>query len=327
MAADVSGGEERELRALQCPPGYIKPISPSVPVTDTRVHISSDQAQIDNQNVTTFSGAVSIKQADKSLQAETIRYDRSTDQIKAVGSVIYQDIDWLIEGNNADLNLLTNSGILSDTHFTSYNKVVRGEAAKIVIENKEKLRLEQATYTACPRESKAWQLSANTINLDYSSHQGSAESVTLDVMGVPVLFLPYMRFPLGDERMSGFLFPSFGTSKRDGTEINIPFYWNIAPQYDMTINPHYMSNRGWMLESEFRYLQPKSSGGLNVNVLPNDKLYGEQRDRVTWNHSTQPEAGWTSNVSYDQVSDVQYLNDFTNTLALSSITHLDRRGK
>ncbi|MBI3562100.1 MAG: LPS-assembly protein LptD [Gammaproteobacteria bacterium] len=320
---ETTGSSDRDPL---CPAGFVLPSPVAHNRKDAPIEISADQAQINNPNLTTFSGEVKIQQADKQLQADLIHYDRGAQLFDAIGHVLYSNSGWYIEGDTAHLNLNTNSGVINTTHYSSRASGQRGEAQQITILEKNKLRMKDASFTSCPPGSNAWWLSAATITLDKNTHQGSAESVVLHVAGAPVLYLPYMRFPIGDERLTGLLYPGFATSQRHGTEYYLPFYWNIDPQYDMTLNPHFMSKRGWMLESEFRYLGEKSAGHFNLDVLPNDQTYGDKRQRVEWEHNGDLDAGWSTQVTYVEVSDTQYINDFTNSITTSSITHLDRRG-
>lgn len=326
VAEEPPKDEKREQRAVLCPPGYVMPLIKAKQKTDLSTQVSADQAQIDSEQVTTFSGAVKILQANTQLAADSVRYDRSSENFNATGHVLFADDIWHFEGNDAQFNLTNNTGFLNDGAYANLETLMRGTAKRVELQGKNKLQLTQATFTSCPNENVAWKLSATTINLDNTIHQGGAHNVTLEFMGVPFFYLPYMRFPLGDDRLSGFLYPGFGTSLRNGNEFNIPFYWNIAPDYDATINPHLMSKRGWILESEFRYLSAKTHGQFGFDFLPDDQIYGANRSRITWNQEGIPEAGWSTLVSYNQVSDNQYLGDFSDSLATSSITHLERRG-
>lgn len=327
QAASLEDKPVLDQRTQLCPPGFIEPVTPATTPPDTRVQVSSDQAQIESDHVTTFSGDVHVVQDVKQLQADLIRYDRGSDLFDATGHIVYKDANWRFEGDDANFNLSANTGKIHQARYAGRTKALRGEAQLIELEAENKLRMDDATYTTCPRGSEAWLLSAHTITLDNNNHQGSAESVSVQFMGVPFLFLPYLRFPIGEQRLSGFLFPTLSTSDRHGTEISIPYYWNLDPQYDLTVSPHLMSKRGWMLESEFRYLGKNNNGGIAINDLPNDQVYGATRQRIDWFNQGRPEAGWSTYVSYSQVSDPQYIGDFSTSLATSSITHLDRRGE
>lgn len=326
--ANEPGAEaNRERQAALCPPGFVPPLPPPVVSSDNNVHVDADAAKIESGNITTFSGDVNIRQGGKRLQADQIRYDRTTELFTASGQVIYSDTTWQLRGKDAQFNLNNTTGTIKQADYLNILRLARGQAETLELESRDRLRMDVANYTSCPEEDVAWLLSATKITLDQQTQQGSAENVSLRFMDVPILYFPYLRFPIGDQRLSGFLYPGIGTSQQHGNEFNLPFYWNIAPQYDATINPHYMSKRGWMLENEFRYLTEKNSGYLDLNVLPNDKLYGDRRDRITWNHTGQLAPNWSTIVTYNEVSDVEYISDFSNSLAFSSITHLDRRGQ
>lgn len=319
--------DKREQRTALCPPGFVTPLNKAQKNSDLSTKVDADQAQIENNQVTTFSGAVKIQQGNTNIEGDTIRYDRNTEEFTAKGHILFIDDIWRFEGNDAHFNLNTNTGIITDGAYINQETLLRGNAKQVELLGQNKLKLTEATFTSCPKENVAWKLSANSITLDNTIHQGYADNVTLEFMSVPFLYLPYMRFPIGEDRLSGFLYPGFGTSKRNGNEYIIPYYWDIAPNYDATITPHLITKRGWMLETEFRYLTQKTQGQLDINYLANDQLFGDDRNRVTFNHIGTPEAGWSTLITYNSVSDTQYLSDFSNSLVTSSITHLDRRGE
>jgi len=294
---------------------------------DKRTHISADEAKIDSENLTTFTGNVKAVQSNKQLTADNVTYDRRTEEFEATGNVIFTTGVLQFQGDSASVNLLTNQGLIKNTKYFTGTVNGRGSATQIVLENKDRLVLEDASYTTCPPEAEAWKLSADKITLDNSTRQGTANSMVLEVSDIPIFYLPYIRFPIGEERMSGFLFPGFGVSSKHGTEINIPYYWNIAPAMDATITPHIMTDRGLMLETEFRYLVASGHGDIEMDYLPNDDVYKADRQKFTWNHIDAPVAGWSMLADYNYVSDIDYLDDFTGSLSTTSVTHLNRKGE
>lgn len=320
--AEQASSSETDL----CPPGYRLQITGPGTYTsgDTRVYIDADSATIDNESVTRFTGDVVIRRENKQLNADFVTYDRRNNTVEAHGEVVFTTDEIRLKGDHASMNLTTNQGKLENSEYQSGTVNGRGKAAVINVESKTQLSLEQATYTTCPSDAIAWQLKADEIHLNNENHQGTASGTVLELGHIPVFYLPYIRFPIGDDRLSGFLYPAITISEKSGTEISMPYYWNIAPNMDATITPHTMSKRGLMLENEFRYLTTKSNGQFLVDYLPSDKIYGEDRAKFTWNHTVQPDAGWSSNVDYNYVSDNQYLNDFSGSLSTSSITHLNR---
>ena len=313
-----------------CPPSsqpaLIQPEQTKQKPGDQRTYISADEAKVDSENVTTFSGKVKANQENKQLNADHVTYDRRSQDFEATGNVTFSTGEMQFQGDSASLNLETNQGVVKNTTYYTGTVNGRGRADQIIIENENRLVLDNASYTTCPPEKEAWRFTADEIKLDKSTRQGTASNMVLEISDIPVMYLPYVRFPIGDDRLSGFLFPSIGISNKHGTEISLPYYWNIHPQMDATIEPRNMTKRGLMLETELRYLTKGSNGNFTVEYLPDDKLYGEDRDKFAWQHSGDSNAGWSTSVNYSSVSDVDYISDFGGTLSTSTQTHLEQKG-
>lgn len=312
-----------------CPPGYKLQIpKPDATLKDGSTHIDADSATVDSQAITRFNGNVVVRQGDKQLNADQVTYDHAKDEVSAQGNVVFTTGDAMIKGKQAHMNLQTNKGKVDDAHYQTGTVNGRGTAKAINLEGKHRMSLDQATYTTCPAGHVTWQLRANKIELNNQNHQGTATSTVLDIGPVPVLYLPYIRFPIGKERMSGFLYPAIGVSHNNGTEITIPYYWNIAPNMDATITADNMSKRGLMLENQFRYLTSTNHGQVDLDYLGKDKLYGARRMKFDWTDHGQPDTGWSTSVDYHYVSDNQYLTDFTSSLlaTTASTTALNRQG-
>jgi LPS-assembly protein len=321
--------QAKDYNSELCPASFLENQPKPIPVKsgDNRVYISSDSARVDSESVTQFEGKVRAKQANRILEADSVRYDRRTEQLDATGNIIFTTDEIKVTGDAIHLNLNREQGTVENAEYFTGEVNGRGDAEKITIHSKTRVELDKASFTTCPPENEAWALRADEINLDRQSQQGSAEKVILELGSVPVFYLPYIRFPIGEERLSGFLYPAIKDSNRHGFEVTMPYYWNIAPDKDATITPHSMSKRGLMLETEFRYLNRNNKGNIYFEYLPDDKLYGDDREFVTWSHTGNREAGWSTLVSYNYVSDTAYLEDFSPTLQTSSITHLNRIGR
>jgi LPS-assembly protein len=292
---------------------------------DERTHLQADTAEVGSNQVTTFRGDVVIRRGVTQLKADEARYDYKQDTIHAQGNVRLMRNDLLITGEQADINMAEERGEFSGaTYRTKDNK--QGQAGNIRVLDKYRLELEQATYTTCDKADPDWVLRAGHILLNSENHQGSASNVVIKFKDVPFFYLPYMRFPIGEERLSGLLYPSLGNSDKHGTKVVLPFYWNIAPNYDATLTVNHMSRRGTMLENEFRYLGQANHGQFNLDYLANDKVYGEDRKRFRWQHIGDADLGWSTDVDYNYVADNDHLIDFGNSLNTSSTSYLDRRG-
>lgn len=215
---------------------------------------------------------------------------------------------------------------------------------------------DQASYSTCPPMATVWQVKAKEIVLNKNTGRGVAKHARLYLKGVPVFYAPYLNFPIDDRRQTGFLWPSIGTSGQSGGYLATPFYWNIAPNYDDTITPAYMSKRGLQITNLARYLTKKSEGELSVTVLPDDRAFaayqeseknGENADKtdpatqaelrrledssltrkaVTWLDKTQYNDHWSSDVNFNYVGDDYYLKDFRNNLTETTPNQLLQEG-
>ena len=142
------------------------------------------------------------------------------------------------------------------------------------------LRLQDVTFSTCPTTEETWQIRAATVTLDSGEHEGVARDASVDFKGVPILYLPWLSFPLDDERKTGFLFPSVGTNSRSGFELSAPWYWNIAPQEDLLLTPTYYTRRGIDIGGDARYMTDDQRGELIWHFLPYDaQAAGEGLDR------------------------------------------------
>ncbi|MEM8546754.1 MAG: LPS assembly protein LptD, partial [Pseudomonadota bacterium] len=160
--------------------------------------------------------------------------------------------------------------------------------------------------------------------LDTQSGFGQAKGLKLKFKGVPILYTPYLSFPISSQRKSGFLLPNIGQSGLNGLDISVPWYWNIAPAYDATFTPRILSRRGVMLDSLFRYLTPSSRGEMQIAHLPNDDLAGLNRTLLRWNNQTNLGERWRAFIDFTDISDGEYLEDLGGSLSSASVTHLDR---
>ena len=292
--------------------------------SDGKIHLQSDEIELNEKNVSRFKGNVVIQQANKRIETEQAEYKKQSEQVEASGNVRFITPSIQIKSESASFNLKSDQAILEKSEFQSLNSRARGEASKIEMLNPDETKLSDATYTTCDLGNTDWLFSASSIILDNKTHQGHAKNVVLRFKDVPFFYFPYLRFPLGEDRLSGFLFPYFGSSDEHGSELKIPYYWNIHPQLDATITPHYMSKRGTLLNTEIRYLTQNNQGTLTTEYLNNDKVFNDNRERVQWNHTSTPDLGWQAKAEYNYVADVNHLTDFSNDLNSTSKTYLPR---
>ncbi len=215
--------------------------------------------------------------------------------------------------------------------FASVPLQAHGYAKRLNRPNESQYELDNVMFSTCPPTDRKWQLEAKNIDLDTDTGRGKAYDTTFRIADVPVFYLPYFNFPIDSRRSSGFLLPSASIGSKSGLELDVPYYLNLAPNYDATINTHVYTNRNPMLSGEFRYLTDQYGEGIfNGSYLPNDKEYdGEDRSSFFYDHywSSSSIPRLSGDAKYSYVSDENYLNDF-DTLGLSNNTlNLPRRAR
>ena len=282
------------------------------------------EAQLGTNATARMSGGVLLRKNDKLAGAETARYDPEQQAILLEGDVRYEGPGTQIRSDSAEFAYLSGRIRFEGAEFSLGSNGARGAAEALEINQDGKLILDGVEYTTCPPGSEDWLLQGRSIELDTGEGVGTARNIKLQFKGVPILYAPYLSFPIGDARKSGLLTPEIGSAGRSGNEIRLPFYWNIAPNYDATIAPRLLTSRGLQMETEFRYLTPRNDGILSADYLPNDSTLDESRHQIRYQHRTVFESGWRNQVNFREVSDSQYFEDLGGSLSSSSITHLNR---
>jgi LPS-assembly protein len=270
-------------------------------------------------------GDVQVNQGDRYLQANEVSMDRQANRVRASGAVTYSDPRLAIRSRAAELDLTNEIGVFDQADYFMPNYNAQGSAERVTVErqNQQSL-LEQVTYSTCVRGAEFWQLRTGELTLNEQTGRGSARDITLAIKGVPVMYFPYLSFPINDERQSGFLVPSGGYSNDNGLDLSIPYYWNIAPNQDMTLTPRVLSKRGVQLGVEYRFLRARDGGQIDVQYLPDDREFGADRSAVIATYRVNPVNRLYGDLLYQEVSDDQYLDDFDNTIDLLSPSTLER---
>lgn len=203
----------------------------------------------------------------------------------------------------------------------------RGDAKTILFEGQDKKRLIDARYTTCAADSDDWYLKASEIELDDYTKTGTAKNARVEFKGLPILYTPWITFSFLDQRKSGFLAPTVGTTSRSGFEVLTPFYWNIAPNMDATLAPRYLSKRGVQLQGEFRYMGERYSGIDSVEYLPHDTLTDENRYYANLQHQQSFGNGWSAGYHLEKVSDDEYFSELSTRITVTSRVNLPQQGQ
>ncbi|SFM67759.1 LPS-assembly protein [Ectothiorhodospira mobilis] len=309
-----------------CEPQSPLPQSRPPEGSEERVRVLADQARLDQQGRMHLEGEVEIHQGRRSLWADQVIYDRSSGIAIARGGVRFSDADgFLLESTGGYLNLEDQSGRFEQGRYRYLPRHARGAARVIAPRGDNRFHLEGATFTTCDPGRQDWLLSASKVDLDQKSGRGTARNVLLRFHHVPLLYTPWIDFPIDDRRQSGLLLPSFGNANNTGLDLVIPYYLNLAPNRDATIAPRFIGRRGTMLKTEFRYLEPRGAGEMQVDYLPEDRLEGDDRSYVSWEHDWTLTPRLRFHTEGADVSDPNYFDDLGSSLNDTSSTHLQRR--
>lgn len=298
--------------------------APAPPASE-QLDITAHQFEVSRDQGVEFSEQVELRFRQGILSAERARYDRDDERLDILGSITYRDPDLVVFAEDARMDTDSEELYFGSAGFDLPNRPARGSAEQISIEGgEETVSLSSVFFTTCPEDHMAWDLRAKELDLDIDQGFGTARGVRLNFKGVPILYTPYFTFPIDDQRKSGFLTPNVAERDRTGLDIAIPYYLNLAPNYDLTLEPRYMSQRGVQMNGDFRYLMPQSGGQLSFEYLPDDDEVGDTRRYLNLQHESFFGRGWRLLAGIEEVSDDAYFEDLGDSLSITSQTHLNR---
>jgi LPS-assembly protein len=293
---------------------------------DPPIQVRSGNAEMTREGDATLSGGVTIIQGEREVSADAATYDASERRFEVEGDVEYRSPQVRLKGGSGSWNAL-GTGQFAGAEFELPQRPARGSASTLEMNEQGELRLSDVRFTTCPAGNTDWELKATYIEIDQKTMQGKGRNVRVDLKGIPVLYTPVISFPVGDRRKSGFLFPSFGNSDKSGFEMGVPYYFNLAPNYDLTLTPFLLSRRGVGIGVDFRYLTGRSEGKFGTDYLPDDNLAGRDRRLTTLLHRTDFTDRLRFDVDYEDASDNRYFEDFGLGPDGTSITFLDREAQ
>jgi LPS-assembly protein len=335
------------------------------------IAMTGNEGLIAKRYTSVLEGKVTITRAGQQITTNKLFLHRDPTTFKfseadLIGNVHLREPNTLIVAKEAHYNFKTNAKSLTNTLYRTSlagkelvgpkipeaelrqtRKVTAmtawGKAYKISQEEPKVYELEKASYSTCPPINPSWRVKASHIVLNKNTGRGYATNARLFVKNIPVLYFPYVNFPIDSRRKTGFLWPSYGGNSKSGPSIFVPFYWNIAPNYDLVTTPAFLSKRGTQMTNNFRYLIPTNSGRINFAVLPNDKYFARfrnssaekagtlptpqaeadlqrlirdsnNRKAFLWRDDARYNQHWSSHVDFNYAGDDYYLRDFGGNL-------------
>lgn len=270
-----------------------------------------------------LTGKVDIRQGERRIQTRDATYNPQDESFRVDQGVEYSDGTVTVRGEGAHIDR-EGGAVFERAQFELADRNARGSADRIRATAEGRLSLDRVRYTTCPIGNEDWMLTASDIDISQRAALGIGRGVRLDFKGVPLLYTPFISFPVGNERKSGFLFPTVGTSSRSGSSLSVPWYWNIAPNYDATFTSTYFSKRGAKLDTEFRYLNRAGEGQLDIQYLPDDRELGTERSLVRFVDQSDFTQRLRLNIDAANASDDRWFEDFGLGPEGTSVTYLNR---
>ncbi|HAB78422.1 MAG TPA: hypothetical protein DCE57_06050, partial [Gammaproteobacteria bacterium] len=297
--------------------GYYSPPLVEGSVGDD-LNAEAENTDYDGSDRVILTGNAFITRNDFQLEADRVSFLNSTGDGDADGSVKIRRPNTLLIGDTASVNVRTNAFDLKNSSFVTHQNRLRGESDFAIGAPNGDIRVVNGTITFCAPGVNSWDLQADQIYLNQSSGRGWANDVIVRVKEIPVFYTPALGFPLDDRRLTGFLFPSYSLGSTSGTEIVTPFYWNLAPNYDLLIQPRFMTARGTAIGLHGRYLfEDFSLFEAKTEQLPDDKVTGTDRHISQLTLASDPSKAVIWNMTYEDASDGTYQDDLNNFADLS----------
>ena len=309
-----------------------------VQADEDTLEVRSDEQNQGEDGVFYAQGNVEIERKDDLVKSDKAQYDGDTGVLFAEGNVRYLTEDLTLYADKGGYNSQNDTVNFSSTsfYFPDQKKPGKGMAEEILIDDDGIVYMTPSSYTTCSINNPDWEFSSSKTILYRDSDRGHAYNIFLKYKGVPVLYSPFVSFPLSRDRHSGFLLPSIGSSGESGTVISTPYYLNLSENFDLTVTPTNYSGRGQMFETEFRHKSENSDTVVELANLDNDDIYRDNRhayfirdSRIYKNTLVQQDNTWrgtqiSSSINVGGISDIKYFDDFSNTVSRVGRTHITR---
>ena len=318
------------------PSALLEFYEPGLPTTGDReaapADMQADRFDSSDSKKYVLTGHARLQRVDQLLQGDRLSYDSESTAYTAEGHVRYQDRGLLLAADKAQGTTTPNASTLDQVRYQVLSSRGNGTAHRARLLDADHAALDRVSYSTCDIDDRRWELRARDMSLDQDQGVGRAHDVTMRWGDVPFLWLPYARFPIDDRRHSGFLYPSLGSSNNGGFDMTLPYYLNLAPNFDATLYPRLIWDRGLMLGGEFRYLTDTQRGKVEFTSLPHDRAANRERGYFHFENYGVLSSHWGVSVNLNDVSDDRYFEDFGNTLTtvatslLPSSAYLNGRG-
>lgn len=279
---------------------------------DMAAFLIADKIETDTDDKVILTGSAEVRRLDSVVKGDYIDYQQDDGQVRVRGNGLIMRGGSIVKGPSLDYNLNADTGRVDYPDFWFGETGGSGTADSADILSQQHMQLSNVQYSACPCPDPAWYIRSPDVDLRFDDNEGVARHGVLYFKDMPILYSPWLSFPLKKERKSGFLLPTYGMSSKSGIDLSVPYYFNIAPNYDATVTPRVLSKRGLQLGAQFRYLGRGYGGLVEGTYLPNDKRLGMKRWLLHAEHRHRLGAGFNASLQLNRVSDGDYFRDFSN---------------
>jgi LPS-assembly protein len=322
-----------------CSGAYVEPIRPGMndktKMNEAPMFVGAKASRYEQEaQVATLAGDVVLRQGSMQVQAQEASLYQAENRGELNGDVRLRQNGALIVGDHAQIQLDTGEAQVDNAEYVMHKSNVRGSALYAKRAENAIIRLKDGTYTTCEPNSNSWEIKGNNITLNPATGFGTATNATLRIKDIPVFYTPYIYFPIDDRRQSGFLPPTVSSGGKSGAMLVTPYYFNLAPNYDATLYPRFMTKRGTMVEGELRYLTKSSEGtigGAYLNDQDNERDLQTDAKSTRWMVNVQEKSGLDSRLStdidYTDISDPYYFQDLeSDVLGVQKRDYINQQG-
>lgn len=300
---------------------------------DAVLRIIANNVNFSDEDHALFSGEVDVFWGQRSAASDELRLNQKNDSAEALGNIILREPGILVRGTEAFMDLENGEVSINEAQYVAHDQQIRGTASQVSITSDDRILLSNGSYSRCAPGENQWQLKASRISIDNQEGIGRASHARVYIEDVPVLYIPYIEFPVDDRRKTGLLWPAIGTNA-GGLDLALPYYLNLAPNYDMTLIPRYINDHGVVTGIEGRYLHSYGEWVLAGTYIDDDEQIDgvstadhPELDSKRWSAALRQDGRlgqhWRTYINYNAVSDADYFRDLgTNGLEIQRSTQL-----
>ncbi|QLE79809.1 LPS assembly protein LptD [Francisella sp. Scap27] len=312
-----------------------------------KTDLSYQNGEYDTDGTFVASGNVEVLQCDQELYGDNAIVDFNTDKSSIRSLVMTGDVisrqpstGIVLRTKEFDSNLNDNTYSTGNIYFRMpsqtpntriydkdhYSGYLRGYANSMKKEDADNLIFNDAYITSGGPYDNDWKISGENIDIDTKEEMAYVKNGFFKIKDIPVLYIPYLSHPINDKRRSGFLMPQYANTEGAGFGVTLPYYFNLAPNYDLLLSTTIWSKSGIMESANFRYMTDYFEGEFDGSILPIDFQQGKMRGAFSYTNTGNFKNGITTNLRYDYVSDKDFYDDFSvGDVNLVTKTLLDRQ--